>query len=98
MFGKLMLQKDKNIKESPDMGRLIERRLSMWKHDLIEELIQEAENCDKKLPTGISTMNIEQAYAVFLVWVFKIKFVKQFVLLQIELKMEAFFNLTMIQV
>ena len=53
MFGKLMLQKDKNIKKSPDIRRLIKRRLSMWKSDLLEELIQEAENCDKKLPTGI---------------------------------------------
>ena len=65
MFGKLMLQKDKNIKKSPDIRRLIKRRLSMWKSDLLEELIQEAENCDKKLPTGISKMNEEQAYAVF---------------------------------
>ena len=37
----------------------------MWKSDLLEELIQEAENCDKKLPTVISKMNEEQAYVVF---------------------------------
>ena len=48
MLGKLILQKDKNIMKSTDIRRLIKRRLQMWKDDLLEELIQEAELCDKK--------------------------------------------------
>ena len=31
MFGKLILQKDKRIKKSADIRRLIKRRLRMWK-------------------------------------------------------------------
>jgi len=37
----------------------------MWKSDSLEELIQQVENCDKKLTTGISKKKEEQAYAVF---------------------------------
>jgi hypothetical protein len=65
MFGKLILQKDKNIKKSTDIRRLIKRRLQMWKDDLLEELIQEAESCDKKLPTGGTKMSNDKAAAVF---------------------------------
>ena len=50
MIGKLILQKDKKIRKSSDIKRLIKRRLKMWKDDLLEELIQEAEACDRKLP------------------------------------------------
>ena len=48
MFGKLILQKDKNIVKSADIRRLLKRRMQMWKDDLLEVLIQEAELCDKK--------------------------------------------------
>ena len=54
LVGKLILQKDKRIRKSTDIKRLIKRRLKMWKDDLLEELIQEAEACDRKLPTGVT--------------------------------------------
>ena len=50
MFGKLNLQKDKNILKSADIRRLIKRHMQMWKDDLLEEFIQEAELCDKNCP------------------------------------------------
>ena len=37
MFGKLILQKEKNITKAVDIERLIKRRLQMWKDDLLEE-------------------------------------------------------------
>ena len=48
MFGKLILQKDKNIRKSPDIKRLLKRRMQMWRDNLFEQLILEAELCDKK--------------------------------------------------
>ena len=37
----------------------------MWKDDLLEELIQEAEACDRKLPMGVTKMSDEEAILVF---------------------------------
>ena len=65
MIGKLILQKDKKIRKSSDIKRLIKRRLKMWKDDLLEELIQEAEACDRKLPMGVTKMSDEEAILVF---------------------------------
>ena len=66
MFGKLVLQKDKNVKKSIDIRRLVKRRMQMWKEDLLEELIKEAELCDKKLPKSVSTkMSEEKAINLF---------------------------------
>ena len=65
MFGKLILQKDKNIRKSPDIRRLVKRRMNMWKNDLLEELIQEAELCEKKMPQSISKMSDDQATSIF---------------------------------
>ena len=65
MFGKLILQKDKNIVKSADIRRLLKRRMQMWKDDLLEELIQEAELCDKKMPKSVSKMPEEKAIKVF---------------------------------
>ena len=65
MFGKLILQKDKNIVKSADIRRLLKRRMQMWKDDLLEELIQEAELCDKKMPKSVSKMSEEKAIKVF---------------------------------
>ena len=47
MFGKLILQKDKSIRKSPDIKRLLKRRMQKWCDNLFEQLIQEAELCDK---------------------------------------------------
>jgi len=66
MFGKLILQiKDKNIRKSPDIRRLVKRRMNMWKNDLLEELIQEAELCEKKMPQSIAKMSDDQATSIF---------------------------------
>ena len=64
MFGTLILQKDKNIRKSPDICRLVKRRMNMWKNDLLEELIQEAELCEKKMPQSISKMSDDQATSI----------------------------------
>ena len=65
MFGKLILQKDKNIRKSPDIKRLLKRRMQMWRDNLFEQLILEAELCDKKLPKSISKMDDDEAILNF---------------------------------
>ena len=37
----------------------------MWKDDLLEQLIQEAELCDKKLPKSVAKMSDEKVIHVF---------------------------------
>ena len=49
-FIPLMLLKDRNIVKTADIRRLISSRMKMWTDGHNEILIQEAENCDKKLP------------------------------------------------
>ena len=39
--------------------------MQRWKDDLLEELIQEAELCDKKMPKSVSKMSEEKAIKVF---------------------------------
>ena len=46
-FAPLMLQKDKNVKTTKDIRRLIHRRIEMWLEQKFDLLIQEAEKCDK---------------------------------------------------
>ena len=65
MAGKLILQKDKKVKKSSDIRRLVMRRIKMWKDDLLEELIQEAEACDRKPSTGVTKMSADEAILVF---------------------------------
>ena len=65
MAGKLILQKDKKVKKSSDIRRLVMRGIKMWKDDLLEELIQEAEACDRKLSTGVTKMSEDEAILVF---------------------------------
>jgi hypothetical protein len=48
MFGKIILQKDKRVIRSSDVRRLLRRRMKMWEDGLFEQLIQEAELCDRK--------------------------------------------------
>jgi len=47
IFGRLLLQWDKQIKKTADIKRLISRRMDLWEGTKFEELIQEAEKCDK---------------------------------------------------
>ena len=49
-FPLLILQKDKNIKKTRDIRSLLKRRMQMWNEGLFEELVSEAERCDRKLP------------------------------------------------
>ena len=66
IFGKLILQKDKKINKSADIRRLIRRRMGMWEKGLYEELMQEAELCDKKLGRSMgSNTSEEQTVKVF---------------------------------
>ena len=53
--------KDKHIKTTKDIQRLIHRRMEMWQEEKYDLLINEAEICDKKLPRSCSNMSEEQA-------------------------------------
>ena len=46
-FPLLILQKDKNIKKTKDIRSLLKRRMQMWNEGLFEELVSEAERCDR---------------------------------------------------
>ena len=61
-FAPLMLQKDKNVKTTKDMRRLIHRRIEMRQEQKIDLLIQEAEKCDKKLPISCSNLLVNEQY------------------------------------
>ena len=66
IFGRLLLQKDKQIKKTADIKRLISRRMDLWEAPKFEELIQEAEQCDKKLGRSSGkNMTDESAHLVF---------------------------------
>ena len=54
VFGRLILQKDNKIKKTADIKRLVLRRLDLWEQTRFEELIQEAEQCEKKLGKSFS--------------------------------------------
>jgi len=48
MFGRLILQKENKVKKSADIRRCVIRRIKLWEEDKLEELIQEAELCERK--------------------------------------------------
>ena len=49
VFSALMLQRDRMVKRSADIRRVLERRMSMWRREEFELLMQEAIRCDKAL-------------------------------------------------
>ena len=49
VFSVLMLQRDRMLKKSVDTRRVLERRMSMWRREEFELLMQEAIRCDKAL-------------------------------------------------
>ena len=53
MLSKLILQKDKKIVKSSDIRRLLRRRMKMWEEDLFDQLIEEAELCDRKFGRAV---------------------------------------------
>jgi hypothetical protein len=48
-----------------DLRALLRRRLQMWRQKLYEELIKEAEDCDRKLPQSSGKMSDEQEAKIF---------------------------------
>ena len=90
MVGKLILQKDKKVKKYSNIKRLIMSRIKIRKDDLLEELIHEAEACDRKLSKGVTKMSEDEAILVFLGWFCKGRFEKLFVFLPIDLNLVAF--------
>ena len=53
MLSKLILQKDKKIVKSSDIRRLLRRRMKMWEEGLFDQLIEEAELCDRKFGRAV---------------------------------------------
>ena len=49
VFSAVMLQKDRMVKKSADVRRVLERRMSMWKKEEFDQLLQEAVRCDRSL-------------------------------------------------
>ena len=64
-FPSLILQKDKNFKRTRDIRNLIKRRLKMWQNGLHEELIKEAEQCDRNLPRSSTKMTEDKEAKIF---------------------------------
>ena len=66
MFGRLMLQKDPKVKKTADIRRTVLRRLKLWEEEKFEELIQEAENCERKLGKSVGkNMTDDNAHLIF---------------------------------
>ena len=49
VFSAFMLQRDKMIKKTNDIRRVLERRLKLWKEQQFDVLMQEVVRCDKAL-------------------------------------------------
>ena len=64
-FPPLILQRDENITKMADIRRLISRRLQLWNEGKYNELISEAEICNKKLPNSQIKMTDDKALSIF---------------------------------
>ena len=64
-FPALILQKDKNVKKTNEIRKLLKRRMSMWKEGLFLDLIREAEQCDRKLPNSSGVITSEKEIKIF---------------------------------
>jgi hypothetical protein len=64
-FPTLILQKDRHIKKTKEIRVLLKRRMKMWQEGLFRELIKEAEDCDRKLPSSSGKMSEDQEAKVF---------------------------------
>ena len=77
MLSKLILQKDKKIVKSSDIRRLLRRRMKMWEEDLFDQLIEEAELCDRKFGRAVGeNMSEDEAIKIFTRLILFGKFVK----------------------
>jgi hypothetical protein len=66
MFGRLILQKENKVRKSADIRRCVIRRIKLWEEDKLEELIQEAELCERKLGKSMGeNMSDDTADKVF---------------------------------
>ena len=64
-FPAVILQKDKNVKKTNEIRKLLIRRMNMWKEGLFLDLIREAEQCDRKLPNSSGVMTSEKEIKIF---------------------------------
>ena len=49
VFSATILQRDRMIRKTVDIRRVLERRMRMWKNEEFDLLLQEAVRCDKPL-------------------------------------------------
>ena len=64
-FPPLILQRTRNIKKTADIRRLLEKRMKLWEDSNFQELLEEVELCDKKLPRSYGNITDEQAVKIF---------------------------------
>ena len=64
-FPALILQKDKNVKKTNEIRKLLKRGMNMWKEGLFLDLIREAEQCERKLPNSSGVMTSEKVTKIF---------------------------------
>jgi hypothetical protein len=64
-FPSLILQKDKSVRKTKDIRGLLRRRMQMWKNGHFNELLNEAEHCNNKLPQSSGKMDRDQETKVF---------------------------------
>jgi hypothetical protein len=64
-FPPLILQRTCNINKTADIRRLLEKRMKLWEDGNFQELLEEVELCDKKLPRSYGNITDEQAVKIF---------------------------------
>ena len=65
MFHSSYFTKDKDVTKTSDIRKLIARRLKLWNDQRFQELISEAEMCNKKLPQNQMKITDEKALVIF---------------------------------
>lgn len=58
VFCRSVLQKDRAIRKSYDIRRLILRRLEIWRKGGVDELVQEAIRCSRQFNAGMSSNKV----------------------------------------
>lgn len=65
VFTSLILQRDKMVRCGRDVRRLLARRMDTWDSGRLQELLHEAERCDKQLTTTHLPMTTEHVERIF---------------------------------